>query len=125
VTRLAKDGLPARVSGPWTREKLTYLQKYATAFMTAMAPKRQQGKWDKLVYLDLLSGPGKGMDADTGTEFDGSPLLALQVRPAFDRMYFADLKKTNINALKRRIQRQTSLAWTFGLGIATSWRSKS
>lgn len=103
MTRLAKDGLPARVSGPWTREKLTYLQKYATAFMTAMAPKRQQGKWDKLVYLDLLSGPGKGMDADTGTEFDGSPLLALQVRPAFDRMYFADLKKANINVLKRRI----------------------
>lgn len=99
----AKDGLPARVSGPWTREKLTYLQKYATAFMTAMAPKRNQGKWDKLVYIDLLAGPGKGVDANTGEEFDGSPLLALGVKPAFDRLYLTDLDESNINALGRRI----------------------
>ena len=64
--------MPARVSGPWTREKLSYLRKYASAFMTAMAPKKQQGKWDQLVYIDLLAGPGRGIVADNGEEFDGS-----------------------------------------------------
>src|SRR6266851_1528129 len=62
----ASDGLPARAGRVWTREKLTYLQKYASAFMTAMAPKRSAGKWDRLVYVDLLAGPGRDIDPDTG-----------------------------------------------------------
>lgn len=106
MIRRARDGLPARVSGPWTREKLTYLEKYATAFMKAMAPKRREGKWDQLVYLDLLAGPGRGINADTGDEFDGSPLIALKVNPAFDRLFFGDLKANNIEALRRRIPPQ-------------------
>ncbi len=47
--------MPARVSGSWTRDKLTYLERYARAFMTAMAPKRDAGKWEELVYIDLLA----------------------------------------------------------------------
>lgn len=103
MNRRAQDGLPARVSGPWTREKLTYLRKYATAFMTAMAPKKRQGKWDQMVYIDLLAGPGRGIDADTGEEFDGSPLIALGVQPPFDRLFFGDINPKHIEALRRRI----------------------
>lgn len=103
VMRKAGDGLPARVFRSWTREKLVYLQKYATAFMMAMAPKKRQGKWDQLVYIDLLAGPGLGIDADTGEEFDGSPLIALHVQPAFDRLFFGDLSPKNVAALRRRI----------------------
>lgn len=103
MIRKARDGLPARVYRSWTREKLVYLEKYATAFMKAMAPKRQQGKWDRLVYLDLLSGPGRGIDAETGEEFDGSPLLALRVEPPFDGLFLSDLRSKNIEALRRRI----------------------
>jgi three-Cys-motif partner protein len=106
MMRRAQDGLPARVSGPWTREKLTYVEKYATAFMRAMAPKRKQGKWDRLVYLDLLAGPGRGINRDTGIEFDGSPLRALKVEPPFDRLFFGDLDPRNIEALRRRIPKQ-------------------
>jgi len=101
--RRAQDGLPARVSGPWTREKLTYVEKYASAFMKAMAPKRKAGKWSELVYLDLLAGPGRGIDRDSGAEFDGSPLRALRVTPAFDRLFFADLSRRNVEAIRRRI----------------------
>src|SRR5438552_9600205 len=101
--RRAQDGLPARVSGPWTREKLTYVAKYASAFMKAMAPKRKAGRWSELVYLDLLAGPGRGIDRDSGAEFDGSPLKALKVTPAFDRLFFADLSRRNVEALRRRI----------------------
>ncbi len=104
--RKARDGLPARIFHPWTREKLTYLEKYATAFMKAMTPKRQQGKWDRLVYLDLLAGPGRGIDPDSGAEFDGSPLRALRVSPPFDRLFFGDLNSKNIEALRRRIPDQ-------------------
>lgn len=100
------DGLPARVGGPWTREKLTYVEKYAMAFMKAMAPKKTQGKWDQLVYLDLLAGPGRGIDHDTGIEFEGSPLRALRVSPPFDRLFFGDLNPKNIEALRRRIRQQ-------------------
>lgn len=45
-TRLATDGLRARVAGVWTQEKLMYLRKYAEAFMIAMAPKpASKGAW--------------------------------------------------------------------------------
>src|SRR2546425_8841850 len=103
MMRRAHDGLPARLSGPWTREKLIYVEKYASAFMKAMAPKRRAGKWAELVYLDLLAGPGRGIDRDSGAEFDGSPLRALTITPAFDRLFFADLSPRNVEALHRRI----------------------
>ena len=51
---LAGDGLPARPSGWWTQEKLGYVERYASAFMVAMHPKRREGKWEQLVYIDLL-----------------------------------------------------------------------
>src|SRR2546422_7250006 len=106
--RRAHDGLPARVSGPWTREKLTYVAKYASAFMRAMAPKRKAGKWSELVYVDLLAGPGRGIDHDSGAEFDGSPLRALRITPPFDRLFFADLSRRNVEALRHRITRTDS-----------------
>jgi len=62
VKRLASDRLPERGGRIWTREKLTYLEKYATAFMVAMAKKRGPEKWERLVYLDLLCGPGRDID---------------------------------------------------------------
>lgn len=95
--------MPARVSGPWTREKLTYVEKYATAFMRAMAPKRADRKWAELVYLDFLAGPGLGIDRDSGVEFEGSPLRALKVVPPFDRLFFSDLSPKNVEALRSRI----------------------
>jgi three-Cys-motif partner protein len=103
VTRIARDGLPARVGGPWTREKLDYVERYATAFMRAMSPHRRAGRWSRLVYVDLLAGPGLGIDRDTGAEFDGSPLRALKVEPAFDKLFFGDLRRRNVAALRRRI----------------------
>lgn len=103
MIRRAQDGLRARVGGPWTREKLDYIERYATAFMRAMNPKRRAGIWSELVYVDLLAGPGRGIDRDGSGEFDGSPLRALKVVPAFDRLFFSDLDEENIEVLRRRI----------------------
>ncbi len=71
--------------------------------MVAMGPKRSAGKWDKLVYVDLLAGPGRDMDPETGKEFPGSPLIALAVKPKFDRLFLADNDAENVAALTARI----------------------
>ena len=97
----ASDGLRAREAGTWTAEKPTYLRKYAEGFMKAMAPKRAQGLWNKLVYIDPLCGSGKCIAESH--EFDGSPLIALGIRPGFDHLYLSDKSSHNISALKKRI----------------------
>lgn len=71
--------------------------------MTAMAPKRAQGKWSSLIYLDILCGPGRDIDTDNDEEFQGSPLIALSIEPRFDRLFLADKSKRNIGALEKRI----------------------
>jgi hypothetical protein len=97
----ASDGLRAREGGTWTKEKLTYLRKYAEGFMKAMAPKRDEGLWNKLVYIDPLCGSGRCVAGSD--EFDGSPLIALGIHPAFDHLYLSDKSSHNISALKKRI----------------------
>src|SRR5437899_345990 len=101
--RQAADGQRARVGGVWTREKLVYLSKYAAAFMTAMAPKRAQQLWDRLVFIDPLCGPGIDIDGKTDSEFSGSPLIALGIEPLFDHLYLGDSNRRNVAALTRRI----------------------
>jgi three-Cys-motif partner protein len=101
--RLASDGLIAREGGPWTADKLYYVRRYATGFMTAMTPKRDAGLWEALVYIDLLAGPGIDMDRKTGAEFPGSPLIALRTTPAFDRVFLGDAHAETVKALAQRI----------------------
>ncbi|MGH7815271.1 MAG: three-Cys-motif partner protein TcmP [Candidatus Binataceae bacterium] len=99
----SSDGLPARAGRAWSREKLIYLKKYASAFMVAMGPKRSEGRWERLVYIDLLAGQGRGIDPDTKQEFDGSPLIALSIQPKFDHLFLADDDPKKIEVLKARI----------------------
>ena len=94
----ASDGLIAREAGAWTEEKLYYVERYARAFATAM-----RSKWPRLVYVDLLCGPGYCIVRDSRREIAGSPLRALAVRPAFDAFHFADLDEQNVAALRQRV----------------------
>jgi len=61
VIRRAQDGLPARVSGRWTQDKLEYVKKYAAAFMKAMAPKRTAESGPNSSTLICSPDPGKGL----------------------------------------------------------------
>lgn len=108
---VASDGLRARPGRIWTVEKLAYLEKYANAFTNAM-----RGKWEGLVYIDLLAGPGRDIDVKTKEEFDGSPLIALKIKPPFDHCYFGDKDQQNINALKARISGSDRSRVTINLG---------
>lgn len=92
------DGLPARNSGAWAKDKLFYLQKYISTFETSMRNK----SWRKRIYIDLFSGPGKCITRESNEYFLGSPLLALTTEHPFTDYYFVDTETDNVNALKTR-----------------------
>lgn len=84
--------------------------------MTAMAPKRKDGLWSELVYIDLLAGPGRGVDRESGREFDGSPLRALNVDPPFDRVFLSDRNAKFVRSLERRIRASDRSRVNFRVG---------
>jgi three-Cys-motif partner protein len=69
---LATDGLLARKSGKWAKRKHHYLRNYCGITTVSMRSKF------KLVYLDVMAGPGLCKMEDTGEEFPGSPFVALE-----------------------------------------------
>ena len=92
------DGLHARESGEWVKEKLFYVQRYIDIFETAM----RQKSWRRRVYIDLFSGPGKCIVRGTNEYLLGSPLLALGTQYPFTDYYFGDLEAQNIDCLLER-----------------------
>ena len=93
-----EDGLPARESGEWVKEKLFFIQRYIATFETAMRGK----SWRQRNYIDLFSGPGKCIIRGTGEYLLGSPLLALSTQYPFTDYYFGDLEQQNIDYLTER-----------------------
>jgi three-Cys-motif partner protein len=92
------DGLPARESGEWVKEKLFYVQRYIDIFETAM----RQKSWRRRIYIDLFSGPGKCLIRGTSEYLLGSPLLALNTQYPFTDYYFGDLEQRNLDYLLER-----------------------
>jgi three-Cys-motif partner protein len=86
-----------RPSGSWAAVKLDYLARYINVFETSM---RQ--KWPVRNYVDLLAGPGKNQDRDTGRILLGSPLLALTTLHPFTNYFFVDLEEEHTQALRQR-----------------------
>jgi three-Cys-motif partner protein len=68
---IASDGLPARRSGEWAKRKHHFLRNYCGITTTSM-----RKKW-RLVYVDVMAGPGLCKILETGEEFPGSPLVAM------------------------------------------------
>jgi three-Cys-motif partner protein len=95
-TDLASDGLPARATGPWVRDKRHYFERYLDIFTRGVGR-----KWaGKLSYVDLFSGPGRSVIRG-GEEVEGSPLLSLKY--AFARYVFVDSAEV-LSALEKRVQ---------------------
>lgn len=91
---IAIDGLPARDSGPWAREKLFYVERYQEIFATGM-----KNKWPRRAYIDLLAGPGRCRDVEG--EFDGSPILSMTAD--FTDRCFVEAEPTLAGALAQRL----------------------
>jgi three-Cys-motif partner protein len=93
---IGADGLLARNSGIWAKEKLYYLEHYLDIFSVGM-----KKKWPgKLYYVDLFAGPGRCKIRDNGEEMDGSPLIALKFH--FDKYYFFEADPQCYSALEKR-----------------------
>jgi three-Cys-motif partner protein len=92
-----EDGLPHQEVGTWTEDKHNLVFLYDSLFSTGM-----KNKWDARIYIDLFSGPGIVRVKGTNKFFWGSPLLALQVKDAFDKYIFCESVPAYIDALKRR-----------------------
>jgi three-Cys-motif partner protein len=92
------DGLIARDSGVWVKEKLYYLEHYLDIFSVGM-----KKKWaGKLYYVDLFAGPGKCRIRETQQEIDGSPLIALRFN--FAKYFFFEADTESSNALAARVE---------------------
>jgi three-Cys-motif partner protein len=91
----ANDGLPARKSGQWAKRKHHYLGNYCGITTVSMRNKF------KLVYLDVMAGPGLCKMEETGEEFPGSPFVALD--HDFSEYILIEENKELAEALKKRI----------------------
>jgi three-Cys-motif partner protein len=69
----ASDGLLARKSGDRAKRKHHYLSNYC-----GITTKAMRNKPLRLVYLDVMAGPGRCIIEDTKEEFPGSPFVALE-----------------------------------------------
>ena len=70
---ICRDGLRGRSSGEWARTKLQFLDDYIPPALaiTHSFPRR----W----FLDLFAGPGRNVDRNGGSEFEGSAIRALSL----------------------------------------------
>lgn len=96
--RATSDGILGRESGEWAREKLQYLSSYMSIVTTGM---RKQ--WPRLVFVDLMAGPGRCINPRNGDEFDGSAILALRTKTPFDAVYLVEADIACQTALSARI----------------------
>jgi len=90
-----KDGLVARVVGPWVARKTHFVDRYVGIFTNAM-----KNKWRRRVYIELFAGPGRSFNKKTREFLDGSALRAL--RANFTDYVFVDIDKRATDALQQR-----------------------
>jgi three-Cys-motif partner protein len=89
------DKLPVRISGHWAKRKHHYLNNYCG--ITAVSMRNRF----KLVYLDVMSGPGRCRIEGTKEEFAGSPLVALD--HDFSEYIFIEEDARLVQALRSRV----------------------
>jgi three-Cys-motif partner protein len=94
---IASDGLLARCVGPWSKDKVYYISRYAELFSTGM-----KYKFPSRVYVDFFSGPGRCVPDDGGDEFDGTPLCALKSKDAFSEYHLVEADLDLMDALQKR-----------------------
>jgi three-Cys-motif partner protein len=105
----AKDGLLARCVGPWSQDKVYYISHYAEIFSTGM-----KNRFPSRAYVDFFSGPGRCVLSDTGEEFAGTPMCALNSKDPFSEYHLVEQVPDLLGALKARAatsSRNGSVQW--------------
>jgi len=108
----ASDGLPARCVGPWSADKLYYIENYLNIVSVAM-----KNKFRNRAYIDLFAGPGLCVVDEDSREIKGSPLISLSVPHQFTQYHFVEADNRTMAALKERVARfapQTAVKYYSG-----------
>ncbi len=94
------DGRITPLVKPWSRDKHHFLRRYIDAFTTAI---RKKG-WSGLHYIDLFAGAGiEKLEGSVDLDW-GSPLIAAQATPPFDRLHLCEKEEEKFRALCHRLQ---------------------
>ncbi|MGD1148424.1 MAG: three-Cys-motif partner protein TcmP [Thermoanaerobaculaceae bacterium] len=99
LPQLVDDGLLTPLVGEWGEEKYRLVRWYA-----AMFAKATRRKWHVRVYLDLFAGTGRARLEGSARIVPGTPLLALEATPPFDRCIFCERDKSRLDVLERRVR---------------------
>lgn len=92
--------------GSWSTEKLKFLGEYLAAFSSIL---KTQRSWCKHInYIDAFAGTVKPYDKSHKEYIDGSPRVALQVNPPFDRYDFIEIKKGRVSENLAPLQEEFS-----------------
>lgn len=82
--------------GYWSEIKLEIVRDYAAAYSTILTKKNLPH-----IYVDAFAGAGQHVSKNTGEFVPGSPLNALNVRPAFREYHFIDLNGSRVESLQQ------------------------
>ena len=85
--------------GLWSEMKLEIVRKYAGAYSRILAnqPKLTHH------YIDGFAGMGRHISKEAGMAVPGSPLIALDVRPAFHHHFLIDIDGDCVESLRRLV----------------------
>src|ERR1700674_5738193 len=98
--------------GYWSEIKLEILRKYAAAYSTILAARKNPLLHH--VYIDDFAGAGVHVSRSTGEFVSGSPRNALEVRPPFREYHFIDIDRKKVASLKRLIGERADVHFYVG-----------
>jgi three-Cys-motif partner protein len=81
--------------GYWSEIKLEIVRDYASAYSRILNSKKLRH-----IYIDAFAGAGQHVSKHSGEFIPGSPLNALNVRPAFREYHFIDLNAGKVEYLR-------------------------
>lgn len=88
--------------GIWSEVKLAIIKDYAAAYAKILDKNRRESvpslKW---IYIDAYAGPGYHLSKKTGETVQGSPLIALSIKPAFSEYHFIDTNPKRVQQLRK------------------------
>ena len=93
--------------GPWSEVKLDIVREYAQAYSRILSGQKKQRFHH--VYIDAFAGAGVHISRSTKEFVLGSPLNALNVRPAFSEYHFIDIDQARVEGLQQVAQQRKNV----------------
>jgi three-Cys-motif partner protein len=91
---------PDELIAAWSKDKLDLLAKYLSAYSAIMHNQRERAGWLRsYAYIDAFASVGLYFD-EIGMYVNGSPLVALECQPPFDRFWFIDQSANRLRNLQ-------------------------